>query len=270
MPEPLYRQVAARLRRRIAAGEWEAGKQLPSEPTLAYQENASRNTIRLAIALLTNEGLVESRQGRGTYIRERASFVVELSREEGALPGDGKDAFIAAVTKHGRDPAQRDFRMEIRTAPPEVAARLQIDEGADVVVRSVNRLIDKRPWSLQESFYPMAVAIGTRLMSAQNISDGTIAEMSRHGHIQTGYRDEIVARVPTHAEAAFLEIGGGVPVVELFRTAYSNERPIRLTITVYAGDSTVLAYDLGGLWAHGAGEGRNGDVAISDSDSAAQ
>jgi GntR family transcriptional regulator len=109
----------------------------------------------------------------------------------------------------------------------------------------MERLIDGRPWSLQESFYPMDVAIGTRLMSPQDLAHGTIRELAEHGHVQAGYRDEVICRMPTQREAAFLGGVQGVPVLELFRTAYSLERPIRLTITVYAGDSTHLAYEIG-------------------------
>ncbi|WP_067135370.1 GntR family transcriptional regulator [Microtetraspora malaysiensis] len=245
MPQPLYRQVAEALRQKITSGDVPPGAQLPSEPELEKRYGVSRNTVRLALTALANEGLVESRQGRGTFVRDRITFTVLASAEEGGSAGHGKDAFVAAVTVHGRKAEQVDFRMEVRTASPEVAARLQVDEGSLVVVRRMRRLIDGRPWSIQESFYPMDVAEGTRLMSPTDISYGTITEMARHGHTQVGYRDEVLSRMPTHTEAAFLGVGTGVPVLEMFRTAYSTERAIRLTINVYAGDSTQLAYEIG-------------------------
>ncbi|GIH25421.1 GntR family transcriptional regulator [Acrocarpospora phusangensis] len=253
MAEALYRQVAADLRAKINKGEWPPGTQLPSEPALERlyghlvgpDARLSRNTVRLAIAVLQNEGLVEARQGRGTFVRERVTFTVLASAEEGGRSGPDRDAFVAAVTVQGRHPEQLDFRMELRTASPEVAERLRIEEGDAVVVRSLHRLIDGRPWSIQESFYPMDIAEGTQLMSPQNIEHGTVAELRRHGHDQIGYRDEIVCRMPSHEEAIFLALGTGVPVLEMFRTARSAARPIRLTINVYAGDSTQLAYEIG-------------------------
>ncbi|GAA0407767.1 transcriptional regulator [Acrocarpospora corrugata] len=254
MAEALYRQVASDLRLKINKGEWSPGTQLPSEPVLetlygylvGKGARLSRNTVRLAMAVLQNEGLVEARQGRGTFVRERVTFTVLASNEEGASSGrTDRDAFVAAVSVQGRHPEQLEFRMEIRKAALEVAERLRIDEDDPVVVRSMHRLIDGRPWSTQESFYPMDLATGTMLMSPSDIAHGTVEELRRHGHAQIGYRDEIVCRMPSQGEAVVLRLGAGVPVLEMFRTAYSVAGPIRLTINVYAGDSTRLAYDIG-------------------------
>ncbi|GAA4597628.1 GntR family transcriptional regulator [Planotetraspora phitsanulokensis] len=258
MVEPLYRRVAHDLRERISKGEWGPGIQLPSEPELekrygyladrtGQDTRLSRNTVRLALAALANEGLIEARQGRGTFVRERTSFTVLASSEEGGSGERDLDAFVAAVTESGRRPQQVDLRTEFRTASAEVAERLQIDEGDEVVVRGLKRLIDGKPWSIQNSFYPGAIAQGTLLMSPRNIEHGTIAELGRHGHVQVGYRDEVVCRMPRLEEAAFLGVGAGIPVLEMFRTAYSAEQPIRLTINVYAGDSTQLAYEIGNV-----------------------
>ncbi len=245
MPEALYRKVAADLRAKITHGYLGPGDQLPSEPELEREYQVSRNTVRLALAALANEGLVEPRHGRGTFVRERTTFTVLASAEEGASGQTDRDAFVAAVMVHGRKPQQLNFRMEVRTATPEVAERLRVEEGDPVVVRRMMRQIDDKPWSLQDSFYPMDLAQDTLLMSPLDIPHGTIAELARHGYVQVGYRDEIVCRMPSQREAGFLGLGSGAPVLEMFRTAYSEERPIRLMINVYAGDSTQLAYEIG-------------------------
>jgi GntR family transcriptional regulator len=251
VPEPLYRKVAAELRSEIAKGGLRPGDQLPSEPELEVRFGVSRNTVRLALAALANEGLVEPRQGRGTYVREWVSFTVPAPAP--GIPSQSeRDEFVSSAEAEHRDPDQRNFRVEVRTASPEVAARLEIDEGSRVVVRSMERLLDSRTWSLQESYYPMAIAEGTPLMFPEDIPHGTVRELARHGHEQVGYRDEIVCRMPSQREAAILGAGPGIPVLEVFRTAYSVERPIRLTITVYTGDSTQLAYEIGDVSARGA------------------
>ncbi len=71
MAEPMYRQIADDLRRKIEAGELGRGSQLPTEIDLREQYDASRNTIRDAIRWLTTRGLVETRPGHGTYVTER-------------------------------------------------------------------------------------------------------------------------------------------------------------------------------------------------------
>ncbi|GIH72951.1 GntR family transcriptional regulator [Sphaerimonospora thailandensis] len=263
MGEPLYRQVAADIRMKIVKGGWGPGTQLPSEPELEKlyghlagkpeegNSRLSRNTVRLALAALANEGLIEPRQGRGTFVKEHTTFTVLASAEEGVSGDRNVDAFVAAVSIKGRRPEQKPLRMEVRAASAEIAARLQLEEGVDVVLRHLVRVIDGKNWSVQDSFYPMDIATGTLLMSPQDVKHGTIAELGRHGHVQVGYRDEVVCRMPTQEEARTLELGPGVPVLEMFRTAYSVERPIRLTITVYAGDSTQLAYEIGNVDARG-------------------
>src|SRR5215468_10577533 len=79
--QPKYQEIAHRLRDQIAAGALEPGERLPSEPDLAAEYHASRNTVRLAIAMLINQGLVVSRQGLGTFVVEPARpFTALLSR----------------------------------------------------------------------------------------------------------------------------------------------------------------------------------------------
>ena len=66
-PVPVWRQVAAILRARIASGQIPAGRVLPSEKQIEQELEISRGTARKAIALLRDEGLVVTVPGRGTY-----------------------------------------------------------------------------------------------------------------------------------------------------------------------------------------------------------
>lgn len=66
--ETAYEVVADRLRRRITRGEWEWRTPLPSEPALAEHYGVSRPTVRSALAILVEEGLVEKRPGKGTFV----------------------------------------------------------------------------------------------------------------------------------------------------------------------------------------------------------
>lgn len=66
--EPLYRQVAAHLRARIAA---ERLTRLPSLLTICQEYEVSRPTAEAAVKLLADEGLVEVINGKGTFVRQR-------------------------------------------------------------------------------------------------------------------------------------------------------------------------------------------------------
>lgn len=68
-PEPVYRQLAAVLRRRIESGELQPGRAIPSEATLVQTYGVARGTARKAVEALRDEGLVVTVPGRGSYVR---------------------------------------------------------------------------------------------------------------------------------------------------------------------------------------------------------
>ncbi len=73
-PTPLrliYEQVAEHLAARIEAGELPSGSKLPPERELAEQYGVAYNTMRSAMEILRDRGLVVTMHGRGTYVTER-------------------------------------------------------------------------------------------------------------------------------------------------------------------------------------------------------
>ena len=66
--EPLYLQLAALLRAQIRSGELQPGRAIPTEKVLQDQHDLGRDTVRAAVALLKEEGLLVTRQGRGTFV----------------------------------------------------------------------------------------------------------------------------------------------------------------------------------------------------------
>lgn len=69
-PEPLFEQIAARLRDDIRAGRIQAGQLLPSESQLSQTYGVSGKTARAAVMVLRAEGLAERARGRGVRVRE--------------------------------------------------------------------------------------------------------------------------------------------------------------------------------------------------------
>jgi GntR family transcriptional regulator len=70
-PIPLYTQLADILRERIKSGELPPRSLLPSESYLQQEQGVSRGTVRMAISILRDEGLVVTISGRGTFVKER-------------------------------------------------------------------------------------------------------------------------------------------------------------------------------------------------------
>ena len=68
---PVYRQLADLLREAITSGKLTVGKPLPSESTLMGEHGVSRDTVRKAVAILRDEGIVVTVQGKGSYVATR-------------------------------------------------------------------------------------------------------------------------------------------------------------------------------------------------------
>lgn len=68
-PVPLKVQLADELRARIESGDLPPGKPVPSESYLQQEHGVSRGTVREAMGILRDDGLVITIQGRGTYVR---------------------------------------------------------------------------------------------------------------------------------------------------------------------------------------------------------
>jgi GntR family transcriptional regulator len=77
----LYRQLAASLRADIDTAKYGPGAVIPSEAQLIRRFGVSRNTVRLAMEVLRDEGLVVTRHGRGTFVRADVADRAAASRD---------------------------------------------------------------------------------------------------------------------------------------------------------------------------------------------
>ena len=256
MTIPMYRRIAQDLRQQIKSGRPGPGEQLPTELELSERYEASRNTIRDAIKWLTVNGLVETRPGQGTFVRSRITpFITTLSvaPETGLGGGEGEAAFCE-VKERGREPSASVPRVAVQQAVGNIAARLRIPEGTQVVSRCQERFIDGTPWSLQTSYYPMDL-IGqgaVRLISAEVIPGGTVNYLHQTlGLTLFGYRYRILVRSPDENELRFFDLpdDGRIPVVTIMRTGYraSDEGPVpyRVTYTALPADRNQLVINSG-------------------------
>jgi GntR family transcriptional regulator len=249
----MYWQIANDLRAKIEADELPQGLQLPTEIELMQQYQASRNTVREAIKVLTNLGLVETRPGQGTFVIEKINpFVTTLTADPQTGRGGGEeDVYIAEVEAGGRIPTVSTPRVEVQKVSGPVADALRIEDGDQVISRHQQRFIDGTPFSLQTSFYPMTLFQqgATRLIEAADMPEGVVAYLAATlGIRQVGYRDSFTVRAPDENEAAFFRIpaDGRTPVFEVYRVAFDEKgERTRLTITIYPADRNRLVINVG-------------------------
>jgi len=138
---PAYLQLASHLRLKIAAGEYSSGQRIPSESILSRYYGVAVMTVRQAVRLLAEQGLVERIHGRGTFVRgpdwTRASFNMAGLWE---MLGD----------KAGLD--TKLIRAGLVAARPGAAAALNLETGTQItnMVRLVSR--HRRPILLNKAY----------------------------------------------------------------------------------------------------------------------
>jgi GntR family transcriptional regulator len=252
--QPMYQQIAEKLRAQIESGELAPGAQLPTELELGDRYESSRNTIRDAIKRLTSQGLVETRPGQGTFVTRIVDpFVSVLTGDPrsggGADEGAAYLSEVSAVTTSRRVARRTTPRVEIQAPLAEVRRRLHVPPNAQVVSRHEMRYIDDVPWSLQTSFYPMEFITkgATRLLMADDIAEGAVRYLAETiGVTQVGYRDWITVRVPDANEQVFFGLAYDAAVFEVFRTGFDQTgTPLRVTVTVRPADRNQFPIHVG-------------------------
>jgi GntR family transcriptional regulator len=248
--QPMYRYIADDLRAKIESEELVPDSKLPTESELSEEYEASRNTVREAIRRLTDEGLLESRLGQGTFVKRKVNpFVTVLTADpETGFGGGETAAYLSEVRGKHRQPTTSVPRVEVVTVSDAVARLLSIERGAQVVSRTQDRYIDGEPWSRQTTFYLMDFITkgATNLIMAQDIEEGAVRYLEGFGFRQTGYRDWITARLATEEDQLFFQIGHNSAVFVDSRVAFDQEnKPMRLTVTIFPIDRNQLIVNVG-------------------------
>lgn len=128
--------IAERIRGDIVAGRYPVGSRLPPEPEFAAQLGVARSTLREGLKLLERDGLVLRRQRAGTTVSQRPVVEHPLQRNYSV-----SDLIEASGKRHGVINAQIRFV----SAPAEVAAALELELDAPVVVLERTRTADGTP-----------------------------------------------------------------------------------------------------------------------------
>ncbi len=128
--EPAYLQIAGALSDQIAAGVYRAGDQLPTEPQLRARYGVSPVTVRRAVGLLLDRGLVTTTKGKGTFVRSLDMGEAIFRLQE-------------LTDMWAEDDAVEVRLLEARIVPADerVAAKLQVTE--DTLTVLLRRLIQR-------------------------------------------------------------------------------------------------------------------------------
>lgn len=242
-----YQRIAADLRDRIIRGDIAPDQQLPTEHVLATEHNVSRETVRRGLALLQGEGLVAPDPPRGWFVRRREHMVYRPQYETRPyqLNGVKVEAWAGQITTEGRTPSQQ-IHVEIVAANQRIAERLEIPIGASVVARRRIRRINGSIVNLNDSYYPLSLVDGSRVMDPGDVPEGITHILAELGYVQTRAIDEIDVAMPTPEQRDRLQLSIGTPVAVHTVTSYTkDDQPVRCTVNVLPGDRHRIVYERG-------------------------
>lgn len=140
---PLFAQIKSRLRQDILEKRLPAGQKLPSESQLQLAFGVSRITVRQALKELQAEGLVETFNGKGSFVTRPAE-----SSRLGMLVG-----FNELLRTHGRNVSGRTLSTRTGSAPAHVAKALKLEPDTQVTIVRTLRMADGVPAAYFQSYY---------------------------------------------------------------------------------------------------------------------
>ncbi|NLE82480.1 MAG: FadR family transcriptional regulator [Rhodococcus sp.] len=148
----LISQVTDQLRALVHDGHWEIGDRIPTEPELAERFVTGRNTVREAVQSLVHAGVLERRQGSGTFVIARSEVTSALG------------TYFSSA--HERDV------LELRQALDMTAARLAAGRRTPEDIDTLNRLLSERRalWPVDdlESAVAADVAVHRAIVAASH------------------------------------------------------------------------------------------------------
>ena len=234
---PLHSRLETSLRRLIESGQITAGSVLPGELELAAQLGVSRHTVRHALGVLTNEGLLRRERGRGTtVVSATPTRVIERSLST---------FYAFAWEIRARGAKQRSYVLERKSqsADAVLAQRLAVPVGAEVerIVRL--RTADEDPLVFETAYLPRSLMaeIDTAVLERESIYD----ELERaHGVRITRARESIRPIVLSRPVARLLRSSPGAPAFSVERTTWTDQGPIEWQESIVRGDRYLYSVDL--------------------------
>ncbi|MBA2387802.1 MAG: GntR family transcriptional regulator [Acidimicrobiia bacterium] len=220
-----YQEIAAALRQRVVARA--PGALLPSEAELSAEFGASRVTVRRALELVRDEGLIAARQGFGWFVvtEPLRQHLGQLGTIEDQLEGSGKRA------------ERRVLEFAFCPAPAHVRSVLGVDQV--LRVRRVN-LGDGEPFAVVTVWCPAELGAGLSRRDVERRPFYELLDRPLRGATQT-----IGADSAEPDDAAVLGVPVGAPLLRCRRiTTDIDGRPVLVSEHLFPAHRTEFVVDL--------------------------
>lgn len=203
-----YLDIAKELKRQIYAGKYTVDKPLPNQKDLAAKFNTSRVTVQKVLEVLSNEGLIYTRQGSGTYVKKN---VMTLSNFDATI-----DQYVGATAINAQDGhplTSKILHFELRLPNESEQAKLNIDP-ADTIYDIVRlRIRENEPLGIEHTKMPVRIIPGIS-EDVLHKSVYNYIEQDLGKQIGSAYR-VIRADVPDHYDLQYLDATEKTPILEV-------------------------------------------------------
>jgi GntR family transcriptional regulator len=223
---PRYVQIANHIAGWIRSGSLGVGDRLPTERQLAADLGVSRMTVRQALSVLTEQGLINSQHGIGNFV----------TRPRLEQPVDILIGFSDNMLRKGIKPGAQLLDLKTTHADPLLANELQIPPSDLVFAIRRLRLADNMPMALEYSYFPARYFPGLEQYDLEQRSIYAILA-EEYGVTLAGAFQmlEPVAALPY--QARLLQIPISAPLMLITRTSSDNrQRIVEFAKDLYRGD----------------------------------
>jgi GntR family transcriptional regulator len=202
-----YERISEDLTERIESGEMNPGERLPGEHDLAARYGVTRMTVRHALSSLVERGLIYRRHGVGT-------FVADPSRRRRSL--NRLTSFTEDMAVGSREVVTTLLQKDVRVADADVAAALELSDGAEVIYIARLRTVNDCPSALQSSWVPYGRC--PALARQDLIEQSLYKTLERACDVTLKYADQHIRAVAAgEEEASALEVEAGSPLLRTER-----------------------------------------------------
>lgn len=209
-PTPLYHRIYTVLRERIINGYYPADLPVPSEAELAQSFGVSRITIRKAMKILSDEGLVTRARGRGTFVTDHS----QQHRLNRAVVSNINGLFNYLNTV-GLSTTLRVISIDKSEAPPRIAVLMGVAPDAQIV-RSVRvRDLDGRPYSLSIAY--LLPEIGSAIQEDDLAQNNMIDLVQQAGARVDQVEQVLTATLADDYAAQHLQVPVGAALMRMIR-----------------------------------------------------
>lgn len=237
---PRYQQIFDALKHDIISGAYPAGSALPTEAEIMSRFQASRTTVRNALKLLHEEGMIESRRGAGTTVctQEMISSHIACSRVT-----DVSDVDFYFSVEQPWEESSSDAVIDTTLADAEVSKELEVSIGTSVYRIRWLHFLNGKAYNfltiyLRMDFFPDLEARIGKLYSLYRQA------ALCYGLHFTEAREDVQPMCASFIEAHFLGVPEGKPLLKLRRTAQCEKGPLEYSESILNPDIMKISLTL--------------------------